>query len=215
MSDFGGNKKRALILTSGGIDSTACVKYYQDLGFEVKGLFVDYNQKARLKESDCIKKIAAFYKIQYKTLTIHNSLNFSSGEIRGRNGFLIMAALLTNPDFSGLLSLGIHSGVTYYDCSKEFVKKMNVLVMEYSNGQIKIDTPFIDWDKKMIVSYCRDAEVPIHLTYSENGDEPCGKCLSCLDRSALNVSEKKSIAVRQMGGSGIYPNARSFIVKPG
>jgi len=185
---MGGNFSRTLVLTSGGIDSTACIKYYQDLGFNVEGFFVDYGQRARLKEYESVTKIAAFYKIQYKTLTINNNLTLSSGEIRGRNGFLIMAALLANPDFTGLFSLGIHSGVPYYDCSKEFVKKMNVLVTEYSDGQITIDTPFIDWDKKMIVSYCRDAEVPIHLTYScENGDEPCGKCLSCLDRRALNV----------------------------
>lgn len=186
---MGGNCSRALVLTSGGIDSTACVKYYQDLGFDVEGFFVNYGQNALLKEYECVEKIATFYKIKYKTLTIQSSLNLPSGEIMGRNGFLIMAALLANPDFTGLLSLGIHSGVPYYDCSKEFVEKMNVIVTECSNGQIKIDTPFIDWDKKMIVSYCRDAGVPIHLTYScETGDEPCGKCLSCLDRSALNVS---------------------------
>lgn len=185
---MGGNNSRVLVLTSGGIDSTACVKYYQDLGFNVEGFFVDYGQKARLKERYCVEKITAFYKIKYKTLTINNPPKLSSGEITGRNGFLIMAALLANPDITGLFSLGIHSGVPYYDCSKDFIKKMNALMTEYSNGQIKIDAPFIDWDKKMIVSYCRDENVPVHLTHScENGDEPCGTCLSCLDRSALNV----------------------------
>ena len=186
---MGRNCLRALILISGGIDSTACIKYYQDLGFNVDGFFVNYGQKAHLKEYEAVKKISAFYEIAYTTLTLQDTLDISSGEILGRNGFLIMAALLANPNFSGLLVLGIHSGISYYDCSKEFIKKMNSIVMEYSNGQIKIDTPFIDWDKKMIVSYCRDTGVPLHLTYScENGDDPCGKCLSCLDRSALNVS---------------------------
>ena len=185
---MGGKSSRVLILISGGLDSTACIKYYQDLGFQVEGFFVDYGQKARLRECLSVGKIADYYKINSDTLTIHSTLNLSSGEIRARNGFLIMAALLAKPDFSGLLSLGIHSGVPYYDCSKEFIKKMNGIVTEYSDGQIKIDTPFIDWDKKMIVSYCRDSGVPIHLTYScETGDEPCRKCLSCLDRSALNV----------------------------
>ena len=163
---MGGTCSRALILTSGGIDSTACIKYYQDLGFNVDGFFVNYGQKAHLKEYEAVKKISAFYEIAYTTLTLQDTLDISSGEILGRNGFLIMAALLANPNFSGLLVLGIHSGVSYYDCSKEFIKKMNSIMMEYSNGQIKIDTPFIDWDKKMIVSYCRDTGVPLHLTYS-------------------------------------------------
>jgi 7-cyano-7-deazaguanine synthase len=186
---MGDNCSKAIVLTSGGIDSTACIKYYQDLNFQVQGFFVDYGQKARLKEKECVEKISTFYKIKHKILTITNHQNIPSGEIIGRNGFLIMAALLASPDFKGLFSLGIHSGVPYYDCSKKFVKTMNVILAEYSDGQIKIDTPFIDWDKKMIVTYCRDNRVPIHLTYScENGNEPCGKCPSCLDRSALNVS---------------------------
>jgi 7-cyano-7-deazaguanine synthase len=182
------NCSSVLVLTSGGIDSTACINYYRNLGFNVEGFFVDYGQKARLKESECVEKISAFYKIKYKTLTILKPSKVPSGEIAGRNGFLIMAAMLTEPDFTGILSLGIHAGVPYYDCSKSFANKMSVLVSEYSDGRLKLDFPFITWDKKMIFSYCKDMEVPIHLTYScENGDEPCGRCQSCLDRSALNV----------------------------
>jgi len=182
------NEKKTLVLTSGGIDSSACIKYYQDLGFEVRGLFVDYGQKARLKEWECVQKIAAFYEIKIESLTLKHPGRISSGEIRGRNGFLIMAAMLANPDFSGLISLGIHAGVPYYDCSKSFANKMSILVTEYSDGRLKLDFPFVTWDKKMIFSYCNDMDVPVHLTYScENGDEPCGRCQSCLDRSALNV----------------------------
>jgi 7-cyano-7-deazaguanine synthase len=189
VSVMSNNNNKALVLASGGIDSTACVKFYQDLGFEVQGFFIDYGQRARQKEWESVQKIAAFYKIEIKSMTVQNPSLVPLGEIKGRNAFLIMAAILSNPDFVGLISLGIHAGVPYYDCSKDFLKKTNVLVTDFSDGQIKIDAPFIDWDKKMIVSYCRDFGIPIHLTYScENGDEPCGKCLSCLDRSALNVS---------------------------
>jgi 7-cyano-7-deazaguanine synthase len=183
-----GNNKRALVLTSGGIDSTACVKYYQDLGFKVEGFFVDYGQKSRLKERESVQKIASFYNIDIKFLDVDVKQTFSLGEIKGRNGFLIMAAMLAKPDFRGLISLGIHAGVPYYDCSNTFAKKMSVLVTEYSNGQFNLDFPFLEWDKKMICFYCKDMKVPVHLTYScENGDEPCGKCQSCLDRMALNV----------------------------
>jgi len=40
----------ALILLSGGIDSTACVHYYLDQKFDVKAVFIDYGQKARKNE---------------------------------------------------------------------------------------------------------------------------------------------------------------------
>jgi 7-cyano-7-deazaguanine synthase len=183
-----GNRNKALILTSGGIDSTACIKYYQDLRFEVQGLFVDYGQRAKHKEWECVQKIADFYDIKLESLTIQHQGKLSFGEIQGRNGILIMAAMLAKPEFKGLISLGIHAGSPYYDCSKTFAKKMSVLVTECSDGRLKLDFPFIEWDKKMIYSYCKDMEVPIHLTYScEQGDIPCGKCQSCLDWSALNV----------------------------
>lgn len=185
---MGNSINKALVLASGGIDSTACIKYYQDLGFNVRGFFVDYGQRARQQEWTSVQRIAAFYNIKIESMAVQNPRRLPYGEIKGRNAFLIMSALLANPDFVGLISLGVHAGVPYYDCSKGFIEKINALVTDYSDGQIKIDAPFIDWDKKMIVSYCRDFEVPMHLTYScENGDEPCGNCLSCLDRSALNV----------------------------
>jgi 7-cyano-7-deazaguanine synthase len=180
--------KKVLILTSGGIDSTACIKYYQDLEFEVEGLFIDFGQKSRYNEQNSVKKIAEYYGINLNIMNVDTHQEFSSGEIRGRNGFLIMTAFVAKPDHFGLISLGLHSGVPYYDCSKKFVKMMDNLIMEYSNGQLKLDFPFIDWDKKMVFSYCKDMNVPIHLTYScEKDDGPCGKCQSCLDRKALNA----------------------------
>ncbi len=185
---MGEKTKRVLVLTSGGIDSTACIKYYQDLGFNVEGFFIDFGQKSRKKEHESVKNIASFYNIDVGFLTVNTEQVFNSGEIQGRNGFLIMAALLANPNFKGIISLGIHAGVPYYDCSKKFVRKMSVLVTEYSDGRIKLDFPFINWDKKMVFSYSKDVKVPIEMTYScENGDSPCGKCQSCLDRSALNA----------------------------
>lgn len=182
-------KTKVLILFSGGIDSTACINYYLDLEFEICALFVDYGQRSKQKELNSVKNIAAYYGINFQSLHILNHVTYTPGEIRGRNAFLIMAALLSNPYNSGLISIGIHGDVPYYDCSEDFLKKINVIVKDSSNGQITVDAPFIDWDKKMIFSYCKEKRVPINLTYScENGDEPCGKCLSCLDRSALNVS---------------------------
>jgi len=182
------NFKNVLILSSGGIDSTACIKYYLDLDFQIQTLFIDYGQKARISEKESVEKISKFYNVESSYLSFINTESFPEGEIRGRNGFLIMAALLAKQHFQGLLSLGIHKGSPYYDCSKEFVLKMNNFVSQYSNGQVVIDAPFIDWDKKMIIEYCNDQKVPLHFTYScENGDHPCGKCLSCIDRIASHV----------------------------
>jgi 7-cyano-7-deazaguanine synthase len=79
------------------------------------------------------------------------------------------------------------SDLPYYDCSRQFVNKMDDILINYTNGQMALDIPFIDWSKKMVYKYCLDNKVPIQLTYScENGtDIPCGRCSSCLDRGDL------------------------------
>ena len=180
----------ALILLSGGIDSTACVHYYLDQKFDVKAVFIDYGQKARKNEFNSANKIASHYGIEFNHLTFITSQMFTQGEIKGRNAFLVLGTLLAYPKFQGIVTLGIHSGLPYYDCSEQFVKKINEILTGYTDGQVSLDTPFIHWDKKMIFEYCKDNDVPLLLTYScENGsDEPCGMCRSCLDRRALDVS---------------------------
>jgi len=43
--------KRALVLASGGIDSTACLFYYKELGYDVEALFVDYRHPANVSDT--------------------------------------------------------------------------------------------------------------------------------------------------------------------
>ena len=185
---MGDIKTNSIVLLSVGIDSTACIYYYLSQGFNVKGIFFDYGQTAHEKEYFSAKKVAKFYKIELDH-HVSTSPQFFIGEIKGRNAFLIFSTLLYNPQFKGIISLGIHSGVPYYDCSESFSKNINKLLDGYTNGQVILDTPFLKWNKKMIYDYCQKNDVPIHLTYScENSDnEPCGTCNSCLDRSTLNA----------------------------
>lgn len=185
-------KKNVIVLASGGIDSTACIHYYLSLGFKVKAFFVNYGQKSLNKEFESVQKIASFYGIELLSIKCNFSINFTNGEIIGRNGFLALSAIMEFPHFKGLLSLGIHSGLTYYDCTPAFIHDLNRIVESYTDGQVKLDAPLLNWDKLMVYNYCKNEDIPINLTYScENGKfEPCGKCLSCLDRGTLNVSQK-------------------------
>jgi 7-cyano-7-deazaguanine synthase len=180
----------ALILLSGGIDSTALVYYYISQKYRVKALFVDYGQISNRNELKSARNISHYYDIELITLKFSSQQKFLDGEIQGRNAFLVMAALLSNPTAKGLVAIGIHSGTFYYDCSELFVKSINSVLNGYTSGQLTLDAPFIKWDKRMIFNFCSENSVPIDLTYScENGtDIPCGKCRSCLDRSALGVS---------------------------
>ena len=155
-----------LILTSGGIDSTACINFYKKIDFKTEAIFVDYGQKAKSKELAAIKSIVKYFKIKLKVVRIKNKNKFDKGEVLGRNAFLIFTALLNFSQRNGIIALGIHSGTNYFDCSEGFTNQVNEIIGTYSQGAIKIGTPFLKFNKKEIYEYCISERVPIDLTYS-------------------------------------------------
>jgi len=184
-----------IVLFSGGIDSSACVNYYLSQKIKPKGLFIDYGQVVAKRELMSAMQISKHYKIKLDTLTILLDNKYMDGEIKGRNALFLIAALTKYPNLKGIISLGIHAGVSYYDTRKQFVMDMQKIFTNYSDGQIKLDTPFLKWNKPMIYQYCIDNHVPIGMTYSceKSGRKPCGSCNSCLDRSKWNASSLHKI----------------------
>lgn len=183
------NRCNVIVLLSGGIDSSSCIHYYLSQEFKPVGLFIDYGQAVAKRELNSAIQIARYYKIKLDTLKILLGHKFKDGEIKGRNALFMFAALTKYTDFTGIVSLGIHAGVSYYDTTEKFIVDMQKIFTSCSDGKIKIDTPFLKWNKPMIYQYCIDNHVPIKLTYSceKSGNKPCDSCNSCLDRSKLNV----------------------------
>lgn len=182
--------RRVLVLASGGIDSSACLAYYVEMGYDVEAMFIDYGHAANSIERRHVRQQCRRYRVPLSTLTLRGATISYPGEIRGRNAFLIIAALMAKPAFSGLISLGIHSGSPYYDCGERFFQLMRELVADYSEGAIQLDLPLIEMDKRAVFDYCSSHNVPLELTYScEMGTvPPCGRCLSCKDRMALGLN---------------------------
>ncbi|MHB1708977.1 MAG: 7-cyano-7-deazaguanine synthase [Thermoplasmataceae archaeon] len=183
-------KKNCMVLISGGIDSSACIYYYQKLGYTVNGIFIDYGQISAIFERQSARRIAENYQISLLECSYVNDKTYLEGEIPGRNAFLLTSAVLSNPGYRGILAIGIHSGTSYYDCSRSFLDDIRRIITNYTNGNVIVDAPFLQWTKVEIYHFCKENNVPISLTYScENGtDPPCGHCNSCLDRRLLSVS---------------------------
>lgn len=179
----------ALVLLSGGIDSSCCVAFYRRMGSDVTGVFVDYGQPVNHEEERSAKAIAEYYGIPLHIIRCSGPSAEFSGEIPGRNGFLALVALLYHPTFAGLLALGIHGGTRYYDCSEHFASLLGNMLSAYRGGQVVLATPFLLWTKQMVYDCCVECKVPVQFTWScEVGpSEPCGHCLSCWDRELLNV----------------------------
>jgi len=184
------DKCEVLVLLSGGVDSAACLHFYKELGRLPCALFVDYGQLAAEIEKKCAREIVSFYSVPIMISKWSGPTIKNSGLINGRNAFLLFAALMERPENINIISIGLHSGVDYPDCSQEFIKEIQSIIDIYDKAKVDISAPFINFTKYEIYSYCRKNNIPIELTYScEEGKlPPCRKCLSCIDRELLNVS---------------------------
>ncbi|NKB37980.1 MAG: tRNA methyl transferase-like protein [Gammaproteobacteria bacterium] len=179
----------AMVLLSGGIDSTSCIHFLQSQKYDVSSVFVNYGHHANSMEKSRALDIADYFDISHSVIDISSNAKFLSSEIQGRNAFLIFSALMLSGLTQGVIAIGIHSGTDYYDCSELFYNRIQKVVHEYSNGRISLIAPFIKWSKQNIIEYLDENNLPLQSTYScEIGNTlPCGKCKSCKDREAYCV----------------------------
>ena len=212
---------KALVLFSGGVDSTTCLgmaieKYGRE---QVTALSVFYGQKHK-KEMEAAKQIAVYYQVEHLQLDLERIFQYSncallshsdqdipkedyaskiadaegkpvSTYVPFRNGlFLASAASIGLSKGCDVIYYGAHrddaAGAAYPDCSKEFYQAMNQAVLEGSEGQIRLEAPFIEWTKAEVVRKGLEINVPFKMTWScyLGGEKPCGICGTCRDRAA-------------------------------
>jgi 7-cyano-7-deazaguanine synthase len=179
--------KSATVLMSGGLDSMVCAHLLATQGQLVEGLFVDFGQSACTQERRAVTRVCNVLNIPLRTVRVRGLASFSTGEITGRNAFLIFAATLARGAAPGLISIGVHAGTRYFDCSKPFLEAMARLLGELSDGRVGLAAPLSAWTKQEVHAYASRALLPIDLTYSceRGGKRVCGRCASCRDRKSL------------------------------
>lgn len=180
-------QRLATVLLSGGVDSAACMKFLQSQGFAVRALFIDYGQPAADLEQGAADSLSKLDSCPFEVVTVRGNSRFGSGELLGRNAFLIFTALFFLRGTPGVLALGLHSGTHYYDCSGAFLDLANRLVAEHTNGSLSVIAPFLTWSKKDVYRYFLESGLVLNQTYSCEAGEPagCGTCLSCRDRQGF------------------------------
>jgi 7-cyano-7-deazaguanine synthase len=185
------SKKQVTVLFSGGVDSTSCVRFFSDRDYDVRTLFVDYGQAAAAAEAQAVETLKTLMNVPLTVIKARSDLSFGTGELVGRNAFLIFAAMFLGGYKEGLLAIGVHAGTPYYDCSPTFIDRVNVLVQECTNGRLTVVAPFVRWSKDDVYSFFSALKLPLSHTYScEAGSvPPCGRCASCMDRVRFECSQ--------------------------
>lgn len=178
-----------LVLLSGGIDSAACLDFFVHEGRPTTCLFIDYGQAGATHERAAARAIARHYAAPLRQVTLRGAWRKGEGLIPARNLFLLVLAALERTRLVRSVVLGVHAGSHYWDCSADFVSQAESLIGACCQRPFTVIAPFLTWTKAEILQYCEDQHVPINLSYScERGLEPpCGVCLSCRDRSALDA----------------------------
>lgn len=199
---------KALVVFSGGQDSTTCLFWAKSKFEEVEAVSFDYGQKHR-NELDVAAKIAkqaavplAIYPLNVLGQLSRNALTDSSLEVEvekpadrppntlveGRNMlFLTYAAILAKGKGISNLITGVgqadYSG--YPDCRDEFIRSLNQTLNLSMDYQYQIHTPLM-WKSKAEVWQLADELGVFDLVRSEtltcyNGvpGDGCGDCPAC------------------------------------
>lgn len=207
------NKDAAVVLFSGGQDSTTCLFWAKRHFKKVYALAFNYGQK-HVHEIDIAKEIAQNAEVEFHVLDARfissigtSSLtdtsikmdeeqpkdSFPNTFVPGRNMFFIsIAAVFARERNINHIITGVsqadYSG--YPDCRDSFIKSMNVTLNEAMEYQFVIDTPLM-WKSKAETWRMADELGVFELVRNKtltcyNGiiGDGCGNCPSCKLRKA-------------------------------
>lgn len=204
-------KKNAIVLMSGGIDSTLVVAEVTKK-YNTAFLHVNYGHRTEKRELKAFKDIASYYKIKKRLvadLKFFKEIGGSSLTDKKMNVAKANAAPQKVPTSyvpfrnSHLISIAVSWGevlgvdkifigcskVTaglYPDSTAKFLAIAKKLVDETArkDARISLEFPLINKQKSDIISVGEEMKIPFHLTWScyKNNDIACGECEGCVRR---------------------------------
>ena len=187
---------KAVVLLSGGLDSTICMAVAKHQGFELYPISFDYQQRHQ-REVECARKVAKHYTVE-RHLVINTNMAAIGGSaltdvelsvpagdaarhdipvtyVPARNLIFLSYALgyaeVIGADhiFIGVNALD-YSG--YPDCRPEFIQHFQSLA-DYAtkataaeHKKIRIETPLQELSKKEIVQLAAKLNAPLQYTHS-------------------------------------------------
>ncbi len=198
---------KALVLLSGGIDSTTCLGIALKTNDVVEAIGINYGQR-HIKELECAMDICAHYNVEQDihTITVPDTMltnpsvkvpDISYDEISGvsptyvpfRNGQLLskVAGIAQEREFD-YIYFGAHAedahNWAYPDCTPEFIGAMANAIYIGTYHKVRLITPLMWKMKHEIITLGASLEVPYEMTWScYKGEElHCGICPTCRSR---------------------------------
>jgi len=200
----------AILILSGGMDSTTLLYKIIDEGKKVRAISIDYGQK-HSKELKMAAKTCEMLRVPHKVVDLsvlkdagffakssltseievpeghYEEESMKSTVVPNRNMIMLSLAIgyaITHNAKS--VYYGAHSGdhAIYPDCRPEFVQKMRDAAAVCHYYPVDIRAPFENYTKGDIVKEGIELGVNYSLTWTcyKGQDKACGKCGSCSER---------------------------------
>jgi len=195
----------ALLLCSGGLDSTTVGYWLVEKGISFQPLFFDYGQHCVEKEWETLQTVMPLSSLMSPVMRVDISNIYRSSKSR----------LIAEPDlwrehvddeelyipYRTLLFFSISACIaqtrgcdTVYsgfinsnhakelDCAAAFLNGLDSLSRNI--GPVRFELPFRDWSKADVVRRASELRAPIGKTFSCQlfSDVPCGACPNCVER---------------------------------
>ena len=202
------NRKKAVCIMSGGMDSTLSAYMMRDAGYEIIAVHFNYEQNTQKKELESFYNITKalnittkyvldldFFKQLGASALTDSSIAVPTGGVEEgvpvtyvpfRNGiFLSMAAAIAEKEGASVLSIGVveEDSSGYPDCREDYIKAMQNAINLGTKEETKIEIkmPLVHLKKSQIVEEALKRSVPLELTWScyKNEERACGVCDSC------------------------------------
>ena len=200
---------KALVLFSGGLDSTVLATQMKKDAEETRLLSIDYGQR-HAKELDHSQKVADHLGLAHEILKLpqlgqilggssltDKSMTLPEGHyaeesmkstvVPNRN--MILLALAGGHALSigfDTIAYAAHAGdhTIYPDCRPEFADAMDTALSLADWNTLSLHRPFVDMTKSDLVSLGAELDAPLHLTWScyAGNEIHCGKCGTCVER---------------------------------
>jgi 7-cyano-7-deazaguanine synthase len=200
---------KAVVLFSGGLDSTVLASHLVSKGAEVRLLSIDYGQR-HAKELEYGEALAEHMNLPRKSLLLPelgdilggSSLTDDSVELpEGHyaeesmkatvvpNRNMILLALAGGYALSSgfdTIAYAAHAGdhAIYPDCRPEFAEAMEKALGLADWEDLSLYRPFVDMTKADLVKLGTELGTPLEMTWScyAGMDIHCGKCGTCVER---------------------------------
>lgn len=224
---------KAVLILSGGVDSTTLLYKMIDEGYEVHALTFNYAQRHK-KEIDCAKQIVAKLQIIHQVIDLSclaavlgDSALFGKKDVPSCH-YTEEAARQTVVPNRNMIMLSVAAGYAeahkvpevfyaahkndstiYPDCRAEFVEALKPAIrLATAWHPVELRAPFVDLTKAEIVKIGIELKVPYESTWScyKGEEKPCRVCPTCIEREeAFRINGFVDPLIEMDGPPGSLP----------